>query len=86
MAEKFLDNLDMEDVRKGVAMTRLGQMLVEEGREEGRKEGMKEGEQYTLLESIRSLMETLKLSADQAMEALRIPTEEREKYRAMIGG
>ncbi|MCC8163072.1 MAG: hypothetical protein LIO86_07900 [Lachnospiraceae bacterium] len=78
MAEKFLDNLDMEDVKKGVAMTRLGQMLVEEG--------MKEGEQYTLLESIRNLMETLKLSADQAMEALRIPAEEREKYRTMIGG
>ncbi|MCC8140780.1 MAG: hypothetical protein LIO67_10885 [Lachnospiraceae bacterium] len=76
MAEKFLENLDMEDVRKGVAMTRLGQMLVEEGREEG--------VQKTILESIRSLMETLKLSADQAMEALKVPVEEREKYRTMI--
>jgi len=42
MAEKFLENLDMEEVRKGVAMTRLGQMLIEEGREEGRAEGRKE--------------------------------------------
>ncbi len=38
MAEKFLDDLDMEDVRKGVAMTRLGQMLINQGREEGREE------------------------------------------------
>ncbi|MCC8151962.1 MAG: hypothetical protein LIO96_11055 [Lachnospiraceae bacterium] len=43
MAEKFLENLDMEDVRKGVAMTRLGQMLIEEGMEKGREEGRVEG-------------------------------------------
>ncbi|MCD8018458.1 MAG: hypothetical protein LUF92_02400 [Clostridiales bacterium] len=55
MADKFLDRMDMEDVRKGVAMTRLGQMLIEEGWEKGREEGREEGR-----DRINSL--TLKLS------------------------
>ncbi|MCD8098619.1 MAG: Rpn family recombination-promoting nuclease/putative transposase [Lachnospiraceae bacterium] len=55
-----------------------------EGRAEGREKGLAEGRADTILESIRNLMETLKLSADQAMEALKVPAGEREKYRAMI--
>lgn len=35
MAEKFLDSADMEDVKEMVRMTRLGQMLLEEGMEKG---------------------------------------------------
>ncbi|MCD8361998.1 MAG: hypothetical protein LUC98_03380 [Lachnospiraceae bacterium] len=56
----------------------------ETGLTEGRAEGRAEGREDTILESIRNLMETLKLSADQAMEALKIPAGEREKYRAKI--
>ena len=36
MAEKFLDEVDMEEVREAVKMTKLGTMLINEGREEGR--------------------------------------------------
>lgn len=36
------------------------------------------------LNSIRSLMNTMKLSAEQAMAALKIPVEERVKYLAKL--
>ena len=48
----------------------------EEAQEEGREEGRKE----STLRHIASLMETLGLTRDQAMEALKIPETEREKY------
>ncbi|MDO4470905.1 MAG: hypothetical protein Q4C84_13790, partial [Bacillota bacterium] len=35
MAEKFLENVEMNEIREMMRMTRLGQMLREEGREEG---------------------------------------------------
>lgn len=35
MAEKFLENVDMDEIREIMKMTRLGQMLRAEGREEG---------------------------------------------------
>lgn len=41
MAEKFLDSMEMNEIMEGIKMTRLGQMLVNEGRIEGRTEGEK---------------------------------------------
>ena len=38
MAEKFLENIEMDEIRELMKMTRLGQMLRAEGREEGREE------------------------------------------------
>ncbi len=38
MAEKFLESIDMEEIKEMVRMTRLGQMLLEEGMEEGMKQ------------------------------------------------
>lgn len=42
MADKFLDQTEMEEIKEGIRMTQLGQMLVEMGRDEGRREGRKE--------------------------------------------
>lgn len=39
MAEKFLDSVSLEELKEAVGMTRLGQMLVNDGIEQGRKEG-----------------------------------------------
>ena len=33
MADKFLETADMEEIKEGIRMTRLGQMLVKEGAE-----------------------------------------------------
>ena len=38
------------------------------------------------LNAIRNLMETLKLTAEQAMEALKVPEEEKIKYAGMLKG
>lgn len=48
---------------------------------EGRVLGLTEGQEAERLESIRKLMETMEWTAEQAMDALQIPLEEREKYR-----
>ena len=53
---------------------------LERFKEDGRTEGILEN----TLASIRSLMKTMNLTAQQAMEALQIPASEQEKYLAMI--
>lgn len=49
--------------------------------ERGRKEGIKENR----LQSIKDLMETLSLSFEQAVEALKIPVNERAEYARLLG-
>lgn len=53
----------------------------EEGREEGLKEGLKEGRLLALLESVRSLMKKMGLTADEAMEMLGIDVAVRDMLR-----
>lgn len=57
----------------------LKELMQEEIEEEKRNV-----EQRTLTETIKNLMENLKLTADQAMSAMNIPTEKREEYRARL--
>ena len=40
--------------------------------------------QETLLENIRSLMETLNFTATQAMDALKVPAEKQDELRELI--
>lgn len=44
----------------------------------------KEQKEETNLENIRNLMANLKLTAEQAMQALGIPTADRPKYQARL--
>ena len=53
-------------------------------REEGRKEGREEGTEIANLNSIKNLMETLEISAEKAMDLVKIPAEERDKYLAKL--
>ena len=48
---------------------------LKEGRENGFQEGLKEGRENGLKEAVANLTQTLGLSVEQAMEALRIPKE-----------
>ena len=50
------------------------------GRREGRSEGRCEGK----VESIRNLMESMSLTAEQAMKALKIPAGEFGKYMTLL--
>ena len=57
---------------------------VAEGLAKGRVEGRAEGVAETTLTSIRNLMETLGLSLDAAMAALKIPEVDRPKYAKQL--
>ena len=62
----LLDRIEERGRQKGL----------DEGHREGRQEGFREGADQNRLENIRSIMETMKLTAKQAMEALKIPESE----------
>ncbi len=59
-------------------MTRLGQMLMDEG--------MEQGIELNQTDSIKKLMKNMNLTIDQAMNALEVPEDKREKYRKTIDG
>ena len=52
----------------------------EEGKEEGKVEGKAEGIVLATLENLKSLMKSLNFTLEQAMDALKIPVEERRQY------
>ena len=75
----------------GVKYMRLWEELEEarregltEGHDLGLAEGITKGKEAERLKLIRKLMETMGWTAEQAMDALQIPAEEREKYKSMI--
>ncbi len=63
-----------------VAVENMKRKALEEGIREGKREGIREGAEKTLLESVKNLMDTMKWSAEQAMEALKVPEGDQEKY------
>ena len=48
------------------------------------EETRNQAKEQTLLDSIRALMENLKMTAKQAMEALNIPLAEQDKYASKL--
>ena len=50
----------------------------------GKEEGILLGKEQSILQSLCSLMDTLKLNATQAMDALGIPEEKRAFYTARM--
>jgi hypothetical protein len=69
-------NNDEEVVDVCLAIELMKQEAAEKAREETRQKDM--------ITSIRNLMDTMKWTVDQAMEALKIPEEEREKYSGQL--
>lgn len=62
----------MEELMKDIIDER-----VNEGKREAHKEGIKEGITTSRIEDIKSIMASLKLSVEQAMDALNIPPDQR---------
>ena len=55
LADKFLEGKDLEAVKEAVAMTRIGQMIFDDGVVRGREEGREEGESLKVqLKPVRS--------------------------------
>lgn len=64
LADKFLDSKDLDEIKEVISMTRLGQMLLDEGMEKGMKKGMEQG----LLLSKKLLEENRTEDLDRAMK------------------
>ena len=88
MAEKFLETAEMEQLRREIAMTKLGQMIYDDGRQEGRQEGRLEGRQEGRLEGDRERLFTLikkKLAKGLSVAEIADAVEESvETVKAMI--
>ena len=56
MAEKFLDSVTTEQLKEAVGMTRLGQMMYNDGVEAGIQQGIEQGAESAKLESARNLI------------------------------
>ena len=76
LADKFLDKAELDEIKEVMRMTRLGQMLMDEG--------IEKGVELTQTEDIKNLMKNLKFTIDQAMNTLEVPEDKREKYRQII--
>ena len=80
LADKFLDRAELDEIKEVMRMTRLGQMLMDEGMEQGIEKGI----ELNQTDSIKKLMKNMNLTIDQAMNALEISEDKREKYRQSI--
>jgi hypothetical protein len=54
------------------------------GIQRGEERGIEIGEESTIILNIKNLAETLKLTIDQAMDALKVPEDKRDYYRKAV--
>jgi hypothetical protein len=89
MSKKVIENIasNYAKVKKGVTAVMGGKVLEHEaktilqsGIQQGLQQGIQQGLQQGTLSSIRNLMDSMKVTAEQAMDALRIPAEEQKFY------
>lgn len=84
MTEEFDEEVtDMCNLSQGIEEKAI-RVGLQKGIQQGRQIGIQQGIQQALLDSLRNLMETMHLAADKAMEVLKIPNEEREKYIRLL--
>lgn len=80
LADKFLEGKDLEKVKEVVAMTRIGQMIFDDGVVRGREEGREEG----MIGGTIKTCKKFKLSREDAIkniiEEFSLSNEEAEKY------
>ena len=62
----------------------LSEGVMKRGVEKGLQQGVERGRAEGRAESIRSLMESMGLTLEQAMDALKIPKEERGRYGELL--
>ena len=57
---------------------------VEKGMKQGIEQGIEQGTQNTTIDHLRNLMASTGMSIEQAMDALMIGMDDREKYKALL--
>ena len=53
--------------------------------DKGRREGLEQGSEMSLIQSVKALMETQKMTKEEAFNALKVPEEKRPYYLQKIG-
>jgi hypothetical protein len=75
---ELLDYVENRGIARGTA---LGE---KRGIEIGESRGRMLGEESAIITNLKSLMETLKFTIDQAMDALKVPEDKRDYYRKAV--
>ena len=77
---------EMEDEMLGMCDYSVGiyERGLAEGMEQGIAQGIGKGEENKLLENIKSVMESFGVSLEKALEALKVPKSDYEKYKKLI--
>ena len=60
------------------------ELLLKQGRKEGMEKGVKQGKLEAILGALGNMMNSLKLSFEQAAEILKIPANEYDVYRKAL--
>ena len=58
--------------------------LIDKGRREGLEQGLEQGSEMSLIQSVKALMETQKMTKEEAFNALKVPEEKRAYYLQKI--
>ena len=66
-------------------MCNLSKSVMEKSWKKDMEKGLAKGVEQGILSSIRSLMETMGWTLDQAMTALKVPEVERRVYQGLLG-
>ena len=75
----------LKTIEEGVnEMCEVIEKYIAEGRREGIRKGRSEGRREGKAEAIRNLMESMSMTAEQAMKALKIPAGEFGKYMTLL--
>ena len=84
--EKYIAEGRREGIRKGIRKGKSEGRRegIRKGRSEGRREGMRRGRREGKAEAIRNLMESMSMTAEQAMKALKIPAGEFGNYMTLL--
>lgn len=80
LADKFLAGDELVEIMEVLRMTRLGQMLVEEGREEGREEGHEESR----TEIILNMLSKNQFSFEEIAELVGVTVEKVEEIQRCL--
>ena len=65
-------------------MCNLSEGVEQKGIQKGIQKGLQKGIQQALTESIKNLMDTMNMTAKEAMDALKIKEEERSRYAELL--
>ena len=75
---KIMDEIWQEGMERGMAQG------MERGMAQGMERGMAQGMERDRLESLRTIMRKMRLSAEDAMAMLDVPQDRRQKYKTLL--